>query len=62
MQSGRCNKLHTGVFQTQDRKVTSLETVCKETEEFISEVVSIDGEVAQLINERKENFIKSTIT
>ena len=44
--------------QTQDRKVTSLETVCKETEEFISEVVSIDGEVAQLINERKENFYK----
>jgi len=44
--------------QTQDKKVTSLDTVCKETEEFISEVVRVDSEVAELINKRKENFYK----
>jgi len=44
--------------QTQDRKIDSLEKFCSESEKFISEVVRIDEEVAELINKRKENFYK----
>jgi len=44
--------------QTQDRKIDSLEKFCSESEKFISEVIRIDEEVAELINKRKENFYK----
>jgi len=44
--------------QTQDRKIDSLEKFCSESEKFISEVVRIDEEVAELINKREENFYK----
>ncbi|WP_369011736.1 HINT domain-containing protein [Acetivibrio thermocellus] len=44
--------------QTQERKIDSLEKFYSESEEFISEVVRIDGEVAAVINKRKEDFYK----
>jgi len=47
--------------QTQDRKIDSLEKFCSESEKFISEVIRIDEEVAELINKRKENFYKELL-
>jgi len=39
----------------------SLEKFCSESEKFISEVIRIDEEVAELINKRKEIFTKNII-
>jgi len=44
--------------QTQDRKLIHLRNSAVESEKFISEVIRIDEEVAELINKRKENFYK----
>ncbi|AEV67526.1 Protein of unknown function (DUF1557) [Acetivibrio clariflavus DSM 19732] len=42
--------------QTQEKKITTLETFGSKSEEFISEAVRIDGEAAAVINERKDDF------
>ena len=42
--------------QLQEQKAESLEAFRQKTEEFIAEVVRIDGEVASLINQRKKEF------
>jgi len=47
--------------QTQDRKIDSLEKFCSESEKFISEVVRIDEEVAELINNGKKIFTKNLL-
>ena len=45
--------------QTQEDKIDSLEELLCESEEFISDVVQIDGEVAEIINQRKDEFYEA---
>jgi hypothetical protein len=40
----------------QDLKLESLETFSKNVEQFVTDVVKIDSDVADLINQRKEEF------
>jgi len=42
--------------QTQENKIISLETFSNNSEEFMSDVVRIDGEAAAVIYERKYDF------
>ena len=42
--------------QTQDEKNTSLETFQKNSEQFISDTARIDSNVADVINQRKDDF------
>ena len=42
--------------QIQDEKMESLETLRRKTEEFVEEVIRIDEEVADAINQNKEDF------
>ena len=42
--------------QIQDEKMESLETLRRKTEEFVEEVIRIDEEVADVINQNKEDF------
>ena len=42
--------------KTQEDKIESLENLIRESEEFISDVVHIDGEAAEAINRRKDEF------
>ncbi len=45
--------------QTQEDKINSLDKLECESEEFISEVVQIDEEVADIINQRKDEFYEA---
>jgi hypothetical protein len=42
--------------QTQERKIASLDEINKKFEDFVADVVRIDNEVADLINQRKNEF------
>ena len=42
--------------QLQDDKIDSLDTFCQESEEFISDVIRIDSDAADIIRERKDDF------
>ena len=42
--------------QTQDTKVASLETFQNNSEQFITETERIDNEVAEIVNQRKDDF------
>lgn len=42
--------------QTQEEKVTSLETFQKDTEQFIEDTARIDNEAADIIRQRKDDF------
>lgn len=42
--------------KTQEDKIVSLDTLKSQSEEFVSEVVRIDEDVADIINERKDEF------
>jgi hypothetical protein len=42
--------------KTQEKKITTLNTLAKKTEEFIVDVTRIDCAVADLINKRKDDF------
>jgi hypothetical protein len=42
--------------QTQEQKIASLDAINKSFEDFVANVVRIDGEVADLINQRKNEF------
>ena len=44
--------------QTQDQKIESLENLQKDSEQFISDVVQADSRVAEVINNRKNDFYK----
>ena len=44
--------------QTQEQKSTSLDTFNNNCEDFIAEVVRIDGDVADVIRQRKDDFYK----
>ena len=41
---------------TQEDKISALDTFAEETEEFVDEVVRIDGEAADAINSSKDDF------
>lgn len=43
---------------TQEQKMESLDTFNRESEEFISETVRVDLEVAEVVTQRKEDFYK----
>ena len=45
--------------QTQEDKIDSLEELICESEEFIEDVVQIDGKVADIINQRKDEFYEA---
>lgn len=45
--------------KTQEDKIDSLENLLRESEEFISDVVQIDGEAAEAINRRKDEFYEA---
>lgn len=42
--------------QTQEQKITSLETFSKNSEVFVSDVVRIDSDAADIIKQRKDDF------
>ena len=42
--------------QTQEQKITSLDTFNNSSEEFISDAVRIDGDAAEIIKKRKDDF------
>ncbi|OPX42037.1 hypothetical protein CLHUN_40960 [Ruminiclostridium hungatei] len=42
--------------QTQEQKITSLDTFNNNSEEFISDAVRIDGDAAEIIKKRKDDF------
>ena len=42
--------------QTQEQKITSLDTFDNNSEEFISDAVRIDGDAAEIIKKRKDDF------
>ena len=42
--------------QTQEQKIASLDTFYKNCETFTAEVVRIDGDVADVIKQRKDEF------
>jgi hypothetical protein len=44
--------------QTQEQKIASLDTFSKNSEQFIADAARIDGNVADLINQRKNEFYK----
>ena len=44
--------------QTQEEKITSLETFQQKSEEFIENTARVDSEVAEVIRQRKDDFYK----
>ena len=44
--------------QTQEKIIDSLDTLQKDCEEFIADTVRVDGDVAEVVQQRKEDFYK----
>ena len=42
--------------QTQDEKIASIETIQRDSEQFVADAVRIDCDVADLVSQRKDDF------
>ncbi len=47
--------------QTQEQKIASLETFQQNSEQFIEETARIDSDVADVINQRKDDLMRNII-